>query len=629
MTSSRSPDTRRRRLLQGAGAAAVGVVSAAVPAAFAAAPATDAPAGSDGKKVLRVLFSSAETGFDPARVSDLYSRTVTAHIFESLYTYDHLARPAKIKPMTAAALPEVSADFRVWTIRLQRGIYFADDPAFKGQRRELQARDFIYAIQRTVDPANISPLEKDMIDLGILGLQEARDTAVKSKGRFDYDRPLPGLRALDSHTLQITVDKPRPRLIYTLADGSVLGGTAREVVEHYGDTIAEHPVGTGPFRLKSWRRTSRIVLERNPTFREVLYSGEPAADDAEGQALLARFKGRRLPMVDEVEVLIVEEFQPQWLTFLNRQVDGLAGVTGQLPSQFNQEAAPGNKLAPRLAKQGVQMYRSLAADAAFTYFNMKDPMVGGMEPAQIALRRAISLGYNVAEEIRSIRRGQAIIGQGLLMPHTMGYSAHFKSEMGDYDPARARALLDLYGFLDRDGDGWRERPDGSRLELEIATEPEQIYRAYNEQWQKGMKAIGIRVRFKTQQWPENLKGADAGKLMMWMLGTAAASPDGLDALGRLYGPLAGNGNFSRFQFDGFDRIYEQLAALPDGPERERLLFDAQRLAVAYMPYKTHAHRIFTDLTHPWVIGFRRPLFWSDWWQTVDIDNELRAKALRS
>ena len=144
-----------------------------------------------------------------------------------------------------------------------------------------------------------------------------------------------------------------------------------------------------------------------------------------------------------------------------------------------------------------------------------------------------------------------------------------------------------------------------------------------------MKSIGIRVRFKTQQWPENLKGADAGKLMMWMLGTAASSPDGLDALGRLYGPLAGNGNFSRFQLDAFDRIYEQLAALPDGPERERLLTEAQRLAVAYMPYKMHAHRIFTDLTHPWVIGFRRPLFWSDWWQTVDIDNDLRAKALRS
>ena len=626
MTQPPAPDASRRRLLQGAGAAALG---AAARPAIAATPATDAAARPGDKKILRVLFSSAETSFDPARVSDLYSRTITAHIFESLYTYDHLARPPKIKPLTAAALPEVSADFRVWTIRIARGIFFADDPAFKGQRRELQARDYVYAIQRTVDPANISPLEKDMIDLGILGLQEAREAAVKNKGRFDYDRPIAGLRALDSHTLQITVDKPRPRLVYVLADGSVLGGTAREVVEFYGEAIPEHPVGTGPFKLKSWRRSSRIVLERNPAFREMLYSGEPAADDAEGQALLARFKGRRLPMVDEVEVTIVEEMQPQWLTFLNRQVDALAGNTGQLPSQFNSEAAPGNKLAPRLAKQGVQMYRSLAPDAAFSYFNMKDPTIGGMAPAQVALRRAISLAYNVEEEIRNIRRGQAIIGQGLLVPHTTGYSANFKSEMGDHNPARARALLDLYGFLDRDGDGWRERPDGSRLELEMATEPEQIYRAYNEQWQKAMKSIGIRIRFKTQQWPENLKGADAGTLMMWMLGNTSSSPDGADSIRLLYSPLAGNGNFSRFQLDAADKIYEQLQALPDGPERDRLFHEAQRLAVAYMPYKMHAHRIYTDLAHPWLIGFRRPLFWSEWWHTVDIDNDLRAKALQS
>jgi ABC-type transport system substrate-binding protein len=616
------PDTARRRLMQAAGAAALAGVG--LPAT-AAAPAKD----TGGKKVLRVLFSSAETSFDPARVSDLYSRAVTAHIFESLYSYDHLARPPKIKPLTAAGLPEVSADFKVWTIRLQHGIFFADDPAFKGQRRELQARDYVYAIQRTVDPANISPLEKDIVELGIVGLREARDAAVQNKARFDYDRPIAGLRALDAYTLQIALEQPRPRLVYTLADASVLGGTAREVVEFYGASIAEHPVGTGPFRLKSWRRSSRIVLERNSSFRELLYDGEPAADDDSGQALLARFKGRSLPMVDEVDVAIVEEFQPQWLTFLNREVDALAGVTGQLPSQFTNEAAPGGKLAPRLARQGVQLFRSLAPDAAFTYFNMQDPTIGGMSPPQIALRRAISLAYNVEEEIRNIRRGQAIIAQGLLVPHTTGYSPAFKSEMGDYDPARARALLDLYGFVDRDGDGWRERPDGSRLELEMATEPEQIYRAYNELWQKCMKAVGIRIRFKTQQWPENLKGADAGKLMMWMLGSSAGSPDGLDALARMYGPLAGNGNFARFQLDAFDRIYNQLQALPDGPERERLLFEAQRLSVVYMPYKTHAHRIHTDLTHAWVIGYRRPLFWLEWWHTVDVDNALRARALES
>ncbi len=227
-------------------------------------------------------------------------------------------------------------------------------------------------------------------------------------------------------------------------------------------------------------------------------------------------------MVDEVDVAIVDEFQPQWLAFLNREIDGLAGVTGSLPSQFASIAMPGNKLAPNLAKQGIQLVRNLAPDMTKTVFNMEDPTIGGMQPAQVALRRAIGLAYNVEEEIRNIRRSQAVIAQSIVMPHSLGYDPDFKSEMGDYSPARANALLDTYGFADRDGDGWREKPDGSPLLLVVNTEPEQIYRAHNELIQKCAKAIGIRVDFKTQQWPENLKAVEAGKFMIWKLGWQAA-----------------------------------------------------------------------------------------------------------
>ena len=143
-----------------------------------------------------------------------------------------------------------------------------------------------------------------------------------------------------------------------MADNSLWGAVAREVVEAYGDEIPAHPVGTGPFRLVEWRRSSRIVLERNPTYREVMYDAEPNADDAEGQALLQRFKGRRLPMIDRVEISIIEEVQPRWLSFLNKQSD----VSWLVPYDFVNIAAPNGKLAPFLAKQGVQLYRTLASD---------------------------------------------------------------------------------------------------------------------------------------------------------------------------------------------------------------------------------------------------------------------------
>ena len=124
------------------------------------------------EKTLRYAFLVAETGFDPAQISDLYSRIVTAHIFESLYNYDYLARPFKLKPNTAADMPEVSEDFRTWTIRLRPGIYFSDDPAFKGRRRELTAEDYVYSLKRFYDPATKAPLYSSFKQEGILGLEE-------------------------------------------------------------------------------------------------------------------------------------------------------------------------------------------------------------------------------------------------------------------------------------------------------------------------------------------------------------------------------------------------------------------------------------------------------------------------
>ena len=95
------------------------------------------------KKVLRYAFEVAETSLDPVKINDLYSRTLTPHIFEGLYTYDHLARPVKIKPLTADGMPQHSDDYRVWTVKIRPGIYFADDPAFKGKKRELVAQDYV------------------------------------------------------------------------------------------------------------------------------------------------------------------------------------------------------------------------------------------------------------------------------------------------------------------------------------------------------------------------------------------------------------------------------------------------------------------------------------------------------
>jgi ABC-type transport system substrate-binding protein len=217
----------------------------------------------------------------------------------------------------------------------------------------------------------------------------------------------------------------------------------------------------------------------------------------------------------------------------------------------------------------------------------------------------------VQREVALLRHGSAVPAQSPVAVHLSGYDPRWRSEMSDYSPARARALLDLYGYADRDGDGWRDLPDGRALLLEVATQPGADQRRFDELMKRDMTAIGLRVEFRTAQWPEQYKAARAGKLMMWSVSGRASSPDGLQGLQRYDGAAAGGINLSRFDLPAMNDAIARLLALPDGPEREAVFDEAKRLTVAWMPYKLRTHLAATALTQPWLVGFRRPLFWNN------------------
>ena len=590
------------------GAAAQTAASAAVPAAQPA-------------KVLRYAIRIAETGFDPAQVTDLYSRTITAGIFDAPLRYDYLARPVRLRASTVQDLPEISPDYKTLTFRVRPGIYFDDDPAFGGRKRELVAADYVYAIKRHYDPRNKSGNLYLLENAKLPGLTELRRKALKDKTPFDYDSEVAGARVLDRYTFQVRSETGDPRFVNNFAD-PFLGAVAREVVERYGDKIMEHPVGTGAWRLADWRRSSLIVLEKNPNFREERYDQQPDPSNARLVAQARRLQGQRLPLIDRVEISVIEENQPRWLSFLRGEFD----MVDEVPQEFMPIAMPRNQLAPNLAEQGMQAVRYLRADVAMSYFNMNDPTVGGLAPEKVALRRAISLAWDVQKEIRLPRRGQAIAAQGPIAPGVAGHDPDFRSELSEHDPAKAKALLDLYGYVDKDGDGWRDMPDGSPLVIEYATEPDGEKRQLAELWQKAMDAIGVRIRFKIGKWPENLKAANAGKLMMWGVGWSATAPDGDTFLALGYGPNGGQANKSRFALPAFDELYRRQKSMPDGPERTAVMREAQRLMVAYMPIKLHVHRIYTDMAQPWVIGYDRNIYMRDFWKYVDIDLAARERA---
>ena len=589
--------------------------------AIAASPAraADSPLPSAG--VLRYAFPIAESGFDPVQISDLYSTILVANIFETPLTYDYLARPLKVIPNTAESLPEISPDGLTWTLRIRKGITFTDDPAFKGKPRELTAADYVYSIKRVYDPKWKSP-QLYLLEGFVAGMDAVRAKALKS-GKMEYDSNVEGLRALDRYTLQIKLVKPNYNFIHLFTYCLISCAIAREVVEAAPDKIMEHPVGTGPYVLSAWRRSSKITLVANPDYRDVRFEATPSSDDQIAQQLYAKLKGRKLPMTPRVEVSIIEETQPRWLAFLNNEQDLLE----RMPEEFANVAIPNNKLAPNLAKRGIAMDRNPGVEVTFTYFQMENPVVGGYTAEKVALRRAISLGYSTEEEIRIVRKNQAIPAQTPISPGVAGYDPHFRSIGPEYDPAKARALLDMYGYVDRDGDGYRELPDGQPLLLERSTQPTQLYKQLDELWKKKMDAIGIRIVAKPQQFPELVKQSKAGQLMMWGLAWAAAIPDAESFEVILYGPSSGQSNHSRFNLPEWNRLFEASQKIPDSPERDALYMKMNKLFLAYAPWKLGVHRIYTDLMQPWVYGYHRHPVLRGWWQYIDIDGEAQQKAI--
>lgn len=545
---------------------------------------------------LHVAFPIAETGFDPQAVGDAYSQYVNRAIFDALYRYDYLARPYRIVPNTAAAMPEISADGKTWTIRIRPGIYFADDPVFKGKRRELTAADYVYSIKRILDPKMRSNALQT-VDGRFVGADAVVEKARKT-GHFDYDAPIEGLRAIDRYTLRFELVFPDYELLSNLTT-TPLAAVTREVIEKYGDLNGwdmAHPVGTGPYRLESWRRGQRIVLEANPGFRDERY---PEGSDAADGELARGLAGRRLPLAKRVEISIIEEAQPRMLEFRRGNLDYVA-VPNDLVSKV---LLPDGKLAPDLVKAGVRMAHGVQPAIAYVYFNMDDPVLGGYKPPQVALRRAVAMAYNVDEEIRVLREGQGFPATQVVPPNMTGHDPDYDGRI-PYDPAAAKALLDRFGYVDRDGDGFRDQPDGAPLTLRMGSDTASDSRQYDELWKKSLNAVGLRVEFVKQKWPDLLKAARLGQLPIWYLGNINTTPDGFGFFGLLYGKNAGFSNLSRFALPEFDRLYEQARAMPNGPERLAVERKMSELVRAYSPWILTAFRYETILLQPWLHGYK-------------------------
>ncbi len=571
----------------------------------------------DPRKVIRTASPSAERGFDCVRESDENTLTICDNIFDALLQYDHLARPIKLQPRAAAALPEVTDGGRTFAFRIKPGIYFTPDPAFKGARRELVAADYVYSFKRFFDP-KVRAQWAFLLEGKVVGADQLAEEA-KRTGKFDYDRPIEGLQAPSKYEFRLKLVEPDYNMLYILTMAPT-AAMAREVVEHYGEAVAEHPVGTGPYKLGPWRRSALVVLEANPDFREEYF--QTAGGEDERDAAIARhLAGKRLPLVGRIEYWIIEEAQPRWLAFLNGEHDYIRSV----PVEFIDMAIPGGRLAPNLARQGMEMRPDEVAWITYTTFNMQDPVVGGYTPEKIALRRAIGLAYPIQEEIAIIYKNQAIKADSVIAPGMAGYVAQTSPTL-EYNPAKAKALLDMFGYLDRDGDGFREMPDGSPLVIDQASTPEQRARQRNQLWRRAMEEVGIRMTFdKVEKLPDLRKQAQLGKVQSFTYGWIADYPDGENFLQLFTTKSIGGANYTMFSNAEYDALYERIKTLPDSPERTALYTRMVHILWVYGPWRVNSLLRNTILIQPWVLGYKKHPFAPEPWRYLDVDLERLAK----
>ena len=561
------------------------------------------------KGTLRVTFSIGETSFDPAYGNDAASDGVIQNVFDTLLDYDYLARPVKLVPRAATSMPQVADGGRTYTFHLRKGIFFQQDPAFGGKPRELTAADFAYSFKRHLDPAQRSPWAF-LLDGKIEGGDAAQGAARKS-GKFDYDAPMAGLEVVDRYTLRVRLVAPDYRFAYTVAVPN-MGAVAREVVEHYGPDIGAHPVGTGPYKLGVYQRSSHIVLDANPGFREDTYTPAGMVPDA-SKPVAAALAGMRLPRNAHVDISVIEEGQSQWLAFLGNQLD----LIDTFPAQFIDELLVDGKLRPIYATRGIQHTPYMRPNVWWVYFNMQDPVVGGYTPDKVALRRAIAMGYDVNEFIRVVLHGRAVPAQGPIPPDIEGYTAR-KTDAQLYDPALSRALLDRFGYKDRDGDGYREMPDGKLLTLVYWSSPNSVTRQSDELWKRKMDAIGIRIEFRKDRTPELRKMARQGRIMMRSDGWNADYPDAENFMQVLYGPNIGQANDSRFKLPAFDALFDEARSLPDGAARTALFARMTDLVLAYAPLRMTYHLLEDPVAQPWVHNYVPHPIRSQSWMFVEV-----------
>lgn len=556
----------------------------------------------DDNKILYLHSREAIRSLDPVLAQDVYSQRLVLQVYEGLLHFHYLKRPLQLEPQLAASMPVVSEDGKVITFKIKKGVYFQDDVAFPGGKgREVTAEDFIYSWKRIADPGNKSESYWIFRDK-VVGYDEWREKM--AQGQADYSTPIAGLQAVDAHTLKITLKAPNYQILFQFASAAAVV-VAREVIHHYGSEFSSHPIGTGAYRLKEWTRNSKLILERNPTYRHVEYPDEGELSDAsEG---LLKSAGLRLPLAAMVVVYEISEEQPQWLLFQKRQLD-LWQVTKDYVPQFVDKG----QLTAYYKAKNIQLSLPVSEDVTYVGMNNENPFLKDKR-----VRQAIAYAYNQNLVLQKFFNSLVTPAHGPIPPQLDGYRADLKNPYQSTNLNKAKELLVAAGY-----------PNGEGLPIfkfEMAathTTARQMAEYFKEQ----AAQIGVRVQLQPNTWPQFNEKIKNKKADIFEMAWNGDYPDAENFLQLFYSKNASPGpNSANYSNPEFDQMFEQSLKLPPGKERTALYQKMEELVINDVPWIFNFHRRFVYVRQPWMRNHKHSQMVMDTYKYFDVDKESQKK----
>jgi ABC-type transport system substrate-binding protein len=592
--------------------------AALVACSLVAAPALAQPAAP--KKVIQIpIRTDGPKSLDPAKGSTQYDNQGCAQIYDTLLQFKYLARPLDLEPNLTTTMPEVvnNADgTQTWTFTLREDVFFHDADCFPGGKgRKLVTDDVFYSWKRLADPA--FELEnwwiiKDLI-VGLDEYKEEQGAAVKAGKKFDYEKPVAGLKKISDTKFQVVLKQAIQQFRWKIAQFQ-MSVVPREAVEKYGEQFSRRPVGSGPFILAKeddWKPGEKLILTKNPNYRTELFPKEFApGDEAFG---FDKAAGQKLPLVDRIEVTFYVPDPPMWLDF----EQGKLGFV-QVPAEYFDKAfvRRTKQLRDEYKARGITSHAVPLLDFIFRGFNMDDELLGGYTEEKKKLRQAISLAIDLDEMNESFYNGLNAVYDG---PIPVGLDGHPKNGEAENsyrgpDIQRAKKLLAEAGYPDGKG-----LPDIVYYTSRGANNAEQV-----QAESRMLKEIGVNLNPRLVDFSELIEAVNKKKAPLFGFAWGSDYPDAENNLALFYGPNKAPGaNHYNYNRKDYDAMYEKSRTMPPGPERTKLYEEMRDMIIEDVPYIGSMGRIRFYIVNPWLKNFKPVEDFNNWFKYLDVDDSKR------